>query len=258
MAHADLEGRAVLHQFRDVVGDALGHLPVGDMGDGLDQRLFVGDQEVDLVDVNETVACGAGHPGVDLGDDGTGIPARGVRHVHRDAHAAESETVRRAHLDQRRVQADLVAVEKVGDLGKVGRDIIDFPFEGRLAHGGADEKELEGKPFQKRRVIHVFGQGEGEHLVDEDVLHIRVGDHAVNQVPGLTAPRSDEDAAPLPDLLRLLPGPSRSCAAGNSGSIGRDVMASPPAMCARDSGPERPYRCPAVPGFGNAGLRISV
>ncbi len=180
--------------------DPAGDFVVLDRGEGLHQRLVVGHQPVDVIDVDEAVAPGARHARIDLRDHQTGVFQACPGDVHRNPQAAVAVLVRRAHLHDGGVQADAVAGKQAGDFGKVAGNVVDPAFEGRLAHGPADEEQLQRKTLQERGAVDEMGKGVGQHLVEHDVLQARVGHHGLDQVLGLPAPRADEDPAAALDF----------------------------------------------------------
>ena len=72
--------------------------------------------EVDLGDVDEGVAVGARHLGVDLGDHGLRDLRRRLGVVDGDAERAEPVLVRRRHLDEHHVRRQVALAEELGDL----------------------------------------------------------------------------------------------------------------------------------------------
>ena len=81
-----LKGGPVVDQLGNVMTDPLGNIIVCNFwACTSDDRLFMNDQVIDLIDVNETVAPRPWHPGIDLGDDQSGILHSGAGYVHGDA-----------------------------------------------------------------------------------------------------------------------------------------------------------------------------
>ena len=69
----DMQRGAVLDDLRDVAGDPFGH-GVGGLMRVFDQRPVGADKAVDPVDMQKGVAERPRHGGIDLGDDGLGVP----------------------------------------------------------------------------------------------------------------------------------------------------------------------------------------
>lgn len=199
LAVSGLDGATVIDQVRDIAGDPAGGLDLRDLDGVFQEGLLEGHEAVDILDVDEAVAVGPRHPRVDLGDHQGGLADRLPGDVHRYPQADQAEPVRRADLDQGRVQTDVAPSEQVGDLREVGGDVVDLAFVCGLPHGHGDEEELELKPPQKGFVPEIVLQGEGEHLEEHDILDVGVFHHGVNQVPRLSAPRTDEDPGSVPD-----------------------------------------------------------
>ena len=73
---------------------------VGFRDGDFDDVLVKGDETIDGVDVDEAVAEGAGHTGVDLGDDVFGVGGGGLDDIDGDAEAAQAVDVGRGDGDQ--------------------------------------------------------------------------------------------------------------------------------------------------------------
>ena len=115
-----LQRGPILDKVRYELRDALLRFVVEQIEDG-QQFLVLLHKDVDLVDVEKPVAQGPGHPGIDLGDDRIGSLCGGQRNVHRNAQAHKAEFVRHRHLDQGKMDGELLRSEKTGDRGDVHR-----------------------------------------------------------------------------------------------------------------------------------------
>ena len=147
-ADAQLQGGPVVDQLRDPAADGLFHRPDG--GRSLFDQIVVALHDVvQLRHVDEGVAVGAGHLGVDLGDHGRGGLGGGLRVVDRDPERAVSELVGRRKLDERDIDRQPAVGEEPGDLEEEHRRVVGPSVGHGLPAASADEQRI-----VKERVAH--------------------------------------------------------------------------------------------------------
>ena len=143
--------------------------------------------DVELGDVDERVAVGARHLGVDLGDDRLRDLRRGLGVVDRDAERAEPVLVRRRDLDEHHVGRQVALAEQLGDLVEEDRDVVAAAVLDGLARGGADEQRLVVEAVGVLGPA-VLALAHGDHVVDLDVLELARARHErVDQLERLAA-----------------------------------------------------------------------
>ena len=148
-ADAHLERRAVVDQFGAVAGD--GMLRLAERGRVMFGERRVGfDGKVDIADMDQTVAVGAGHLRVDLGDDGLGRLHGGACRIHGDAQRAIAVAVGRRNLDQRRVQRQDAPAEQPRHFAQKHGDIVGIALVDRGPHIWPDEKHVGVKAARQR------------------------------------------------------------------------------------------------------------
>ncbi len=115
------------------------------------------------------IAVGAGHAGIDLGDDQL-CPIQGCAlDIHADPHAAVAMTVRRRDLQQHGLVPPLAAPDQFGDLAEENRGVIGSPLADRLPHLFADKKrvipEMAGKFLLEIGSIAIGEQLDEFHII---------------------------------------------------------------------------------------------
>ena len=102
------------------------------------------DQEIDIADMDETVAQGDRHGRIDLGDDRPGGLHRFLGHVHGDSETHVPVLVRRGNLNQGGVDLQTPVIEQPGDVGNENGDILRPALPDRLPGSPAGhEKSLD-------------------------------------------------------------------------------------------------------------------
>jgi len=204
---AHLDGVAVLDEAGHVVSDPLGDFRVG-RGVVLQQRLVVGDQEIDVVDVEEGVAVDPRHVTVDLCDDHPGRLGGGLDDVHADPHAEIAVVVGQRGLQERHVHVLEAPAEEAGHLGKVHRRVVRQPLVDGPAGAVADEEGVVPE-VGLELLVGVGGHAEGPDVQDLGVeeglgVLLDVADHGMDEMLGLGAGRGDEDRVAPVDVAENL------------------------------------------------------
>ena len=138
-ADAALDSGAVL----DETGDVLTYVAkrfVGLWDGNLEDVLVKGDEAIDGVDVEEGVAKGAGHTGVDLGDDEFGVGGGGLDNIDGDAEGAQAVDVGRSDGNKGDVERDSAAFKFAGDFGKEDGGVVADTLAERVANVVGNEK----------------------------------------------------------------------------------------------------------------------
>ena len=167
---ADLDGVAVLNEAGHVVADPLRFFR-RDRSLDFQQRFVVGDDEIDIPDVDEPVAVNARHEPVDLGDDHLGIFRGCLDDVHADAEAQVTVFVGRGGLDQGDVDPDGAAVEQLGHVGEGNRRVVRGPLIDGVSRVVPDEKGIVPE-VAFELAVRVRGDAEG---IDMDDLGVEKG-----------------------------------------------------------------------------------
>jgi hypothetical protein len=95
--------------------------------------------------MEQPVAVGARHVGVDLGDHMAGDLHGCARHIHRHTKRTETVAIWRRDLDQGDVERQNPAAEKPGHFAQKDRDIVGQPFVDCVADIGTDKEAVGAK-----------------------------------------------------------------------------------------------------------------
>ena len=156
-AHADLEGRTVGNQLGDVAADlAVDFAGLG--GRKLHQRFIDFDGGREFRDVDQRIAVGERHVGVDLGDNDLRTFGGRNREVGRGAEAAIAVRIGARTVQQRYVDRDDPLAEKPRDLAQKSRDGLSVPLSDPVAHGVRHEEAI------YEETVFVFGLAVGRFL----------------------------------------------------------------------------------------------
>ncbi len=193
---ADLDRVAVFDKPGHVVADPLGDIRVRS-GVVLEQRLVVGHDEIDVVDVEEGVAVDPRHVPVDLDDNDPGRLRGGLDDVDADAHAEVAVLVGQRSLEKGHVHVLEAPPEQAGHLGEIHRRVVGQPLVHGPAGAVADEEGVVPE-VGLELLVGVGGHAEGpdvENFGVEEGLRVSldVADHGVDEVLGLGAGRRDEN-----------------------------------------------------------------
>ena len=200
---ADLDRIAVLDETGHVVADPLGDLRVGGRV-VFKQGFVIGDQEIDIVDVEEGIAVDTRHVAVDLDHENAGRLGCGLHDVDADPHAQIAVLVRKRGLEKRHVHMFEAPPEEARHLGEIDRRVVGKPLVDGPAGAVADEEGVVpeiGLEF----LVGIGGHPEGPDVqnlrVEEGLgVFLDVTDHGVDEVLGLGAGRGDEDRIPPVDV----------------------------------------------------------
>ena len=98
------------------------------------------DKAIDAIDVQERIAEGARHQGIDLGHDGLGVTQDAHGDIDRDAEADEAVRVRGRDLHESDIGLDAPIRGQMRNLRERDRHIFRLPAMHERAHVGADEE----------------------------------------------------------------------------------------------------------------------
>jgi len=113
---AHLDGGAVLYNAGHVSADALHNIRRG-LDRVLKQRLVMGEQEVDILDIYESITVGAGHVLIHLSHHQLRLLHGGQDDVHAYPQAQVAVLVRKRGLDEGHVHRDQLSSEELGNEG---------------------------------------------------------------------------------------------------------------------------------------------
>jgi len=196
---AELQGRAVAHEPRDVVGDPAGHV-VELLVRPLQQGLRLVHEVVDPVDVDEGVAQCARHFGVYLGDHDLGGFRCRLRDVHRHAVAAVPVLVRRRDADQRYVDGHAAAAEERRHLREEDGRVVRAAVADGIPQAVADEERIRSEAVRVAR-LRVRRDAQRQHVDDFRIGEVlpEVGQRP-HELLRLAARRPDEHTVTPPDV----------------------------------------------------------
>ncbi len=108
MPESDLQGSAIINQLLDIVANPLDYFLVLGLWKRFQQRLLMGDKEIQLINMNQAVAPGSRHFRIDLSNDHFRILHAGKSNIHRNPKAAETEPIWWTYLNQGHIKPDLL------------------------------------------------------------------------------------------------------------------------------------------------------
>ena len=200
---ANLDRIAVFDKTSHVTADPLGDFRVGG-GIVFKQGFVVGNQEIDIVDVEEGVTVDPRHVAVDLDHQNPGRLGGGLHDVDTDPHAQIAVLVRKRCLEKRHVHPLETASEEARHLGEINRRVVGKPCIDGPA-GAVADKEGVVPEIGLEFLVGIGGHPEGPDVqnlrVEEGLgVFLDVTDHGVDKVLGLGAGRGDEDRVPPVDV----------------------------------------------------------
>ena len=200
---AHLDGVAVLDEAGHVIADPLGF---GRRDRSLDfqQRFVMGNDEIDIPNVDESVAVDARHEPVDLGDDHPGVLRGRLDDVDADAEAQVAVVVGRGGLDQGHIDPDGAALKQRRHVRERNRRVVRGPLIDGISRVVPDEEGIVAE-VALELAVRVGCDAEGIDMDDlgvEKGLRVRfhVAGHRLDQVLRLAAARGDEDVVAPADV----------------------------------------------------------
>ena len=198
-----LDRVAVLNKPGYMVADALRRVIQGDVRE-FQEGLVVTDHEINILDVDETVAVNAGHFGVDLSDDHGRLVRGGLDHIHTDPETHITVLVGETGLHQRHIDLDGAAFDQGGHVGKGNGRIVGKPLIDGAAGVVPDKKGVVAEIAFEFRV----GIGSDAERIDMDDLGVKKGlgigfhiiDHGPDKILRLAAAGGDKDVIPPADV----------------------------------------------------------
>ncbi|OQC27433.1 MAG: hypothetical protein BWX71_01374 [Deltaproteobacteria bacterium ADurb.Bin072] len=151
---------------------------------------------------------GERHARVHLGDDQGTVPDGLLHDIHADAQAQEPVLSRRRDLDEGHVYGYEPAPDEARDLGQRDGGVVRLTAVDGIAGAVRDVEEILAE-VRPECLEGVRRQPEGEEVGElgvEEGLGMSPGmfHEGLHQVPGLAAPRSDEDAVSPADVAKDL------------------------------------------------------
>ena len=150
------------------------------------------DDEIDILDMDESITMDAGHIFIDLGDNHGCFIDSGLDHIDADAETEITMVVRQRGLDQCDVDLNRSVLDEGRHLRQRNRGIIRHPLIDRFAGVGSDEKGIMTKIALEFRIrIRSYAE-----RIDMDDLGIKKGlwmgfdvsDQCPDKVLGFTTP----------------------------------------------------------------------
>ncbi len=127
------------------------------------QRLIMGNQIINLIDVNKTVTVDPGHESVHLRHDQGRALQRRLDNINTDAEADIAAGIGQGSLNQGHIHGNLAAAEKRRQIGKENWGVVGFPPVDRLAGMVTDEKRVVPK-IMLQLFIGIGGHPQGPDL----------------------------------------------------------------------------------------------
>ncbi len=196
LANSGLDAASIRNKFGDVLCDA-----VADLIDFacvmLQHRPFAPHHAGNVINVDECVAEGAGHVGVDLGNDLFGNSAGSQSDINADPKRAVAMLVWGRDADHRYVDWHLSLQKEMGDLAEEDRDVVGSA----LVHVGSCVARHEEGFVPHAFAGHVGCPAEGEEVNNLDLLQIVASAEGVGQNDRLATVGSDVDPVARFDQL---------------------------------------------------------
>ena len=163
----------------------------------------MGDQIVDLADVDEAVSVRSRHLLVDLADDRLGVVHGGADDVDADPQAHIPVVVRGRGLDQRHIDRNDAPMEELRNLRQEDRRVIGAACVDRVPHRAADKERIQAE-VTLDVLVEVRRNAERPEMEDigvEERLGVRlnVANHFLNQILRLSAAGPDKNPVPTVD-----------------------------------------------------------